>query len=488
MEFALIGVDLGTTTCKSIVFDDKLNILGEAYVEYPLINISAEEIEQDAVKWWELVRETIKNAMKQANIAGESVKGVSVSAQGISFVPVDKRLKPLRNALSWLDTRAKAQNDRFMRKFGEMRIFSMTGKRANEAYVLPKLLWIRDEEPDIYEKTYKFLMAQDFITAMMCGECVTDHTMASGTLAYDNTDRRWSMPILKGMGVDADKLPAIRYSGSAVGVMDARVSRELGLGRDVTVSTGGQDQKCAALGAGVDQDTATVSLGTAVAITQKCCKPVIDAQMRVPCFTDVTRDNWVIEGSIGAGCASLKWLKETLFPDRSYKELDIMADKCGNGKDSIFFYPYLAGAGAPYWYKTAKGAFYGITLATDASSIVRSVLEGIAYHIGYNLDVMHELYRSVEKLKIFGGGAKSDVWCQLISDVTNKEVSTLSSHETACTGAAILAGTGCGVYGDVDMALKYCRINKSFRPREQFVNLHGERRKEYIKIQQKLFA
>jgi len=192
MTNALIGVDLGTTGCRSVVFNEALDILGEEYIEYPLIKLSHSEIEQDASLWWELTKQAIKESICKAGVTVGNVKSISVSSQGIAFVPVDRSCMPLRNAISWLDSRAKKQLDNMLVDYTSQQIYRMTGKRASEVYVLPKLLWIKEHEYEIYSKTYKFLMAHDFITAKLCGEFVTDHTMASGTLVYDITEQKWS--------------------------------------------------------------------------------------------------------------------------------------------------------------------------------------------------------------------------------------------------------------------------------------------------------
>lgn len=196
MNNTLIGIDLGTTGCRSILFDENLNILGEKYFEYPLITLSDRIIEQDADLWWELVKSSISDIMTISNVSPNSVKGISISSQGIAFVPIDKDGKTLRNAISWLDSRAQSEVDLIKEHFEEHYIFQSTGKRISAAYTLSKILWIKNNEPDIYEKTYKFLMPHDYIIYKLCGSIMTDHTMASGTMMYDINEQKWSDEIL----------------------------------------------------------------------------------------------------------------------------------------------------------------------------------------------------------------------------------------------------------------------------------------------------
>ena len=484
---ALIGIDLGTTGCRSVVFDEGLNILGEEYIEYPLINISETEIEQDANLWWALTRQVVKNSVYNSNIDPSAIKGISMSSQGISFVPVDINCEPLRNALSWLDTRAKSQVKQIGQCFCAEDIFRKTGKRISEAYLLPKLLWLKQNEPEIYSKTYKFLMALDFVTAKLCGRYITDHTMASGTIMYDITRQDWSEDILQQFGLERSKLPEIKWSGTAVGTLSKSVAQELGLGNDVTVSVGGQDQKCAALGAGIQPDAATVSLGTATAITRKWGHPVIDPEMKIPCFSDLLRNSWVTEGVIGTSCVSFKWLKNTLFPDKSYRELDLMAENRSERVSDVLFYPFLAGTGTPNWYQDSKGVFYGITLSTTSEEIVKSVLEGIAYQIKSNIMLMESPLEPVNEIRLFGGGAKSEVWCRIIADITGKRVAIPFTPETACAGAAILAGLGAGVYGSTEEASRQITITREFYPDARMNRYYEEKFNEYIRMQHRIF-
>lgn len=485
MEAALIGIDLGTTGCKSAVLDEELNILGEAYIEYPLINLSACEIEQDANQWWDLTRQAIRISVRKSGINPESVKGISVSSQGIAFVPVDRSIHPLRNAISWLDTRAVRQKHAILEKYHEKELYGITGKRVSEYYILPKLIWLRENEPLIYEKTYKFLMPLDYITARLCGECVTDHTMASGTILYDLNKQEWAGEILEGFEIDERRLPKISWSGSAAGTIKKEVASELGLPDSIIVAVGGQDQKCASLGAGIDKAIATISLGTASAIEQKCDRPLIDDQMRIPCFSYLSKGEWVAEGCVSTAGAAMKWFKETLFKDKSYKEIDNMAEYSADKGNKVFFYPHLTGAGIPYWREEVKGCFYGITLSTGNGDIARSVVEGIAFQVKANLDVMQGMYLPVEEVRLFGGGANSSMWCRLFSNILNKKVKVLSTSETANVGAAILAGSGCGIFKDFSEAGGILGVREIFEPDDVEAGFYEEKYEEYLYIQDK---
>ncbi len=487
MQTVFIGLDMGTTVCKSFVVDETLTILGSAEQALPLLTISAHEIEQDANLWWDVSKAVIQESLKNAGMPHDCVTGISVSAQGISFVPVDQNCTPLRNALSWLDTRAKEQRKRLLQAFDEQTFFSITGKRVSEAYVLPKLLWLKENEPRLYDKTYKFVMALDFTIAKFCGEFVTDHSMASGTLFYDITAQQWSSNILESFELDADKLPGIVWSGTPVGTIKKKLAEELGLPADVVIGVGGQDQKVAALGAGIDVDKTTVSLGTAMAMTQKCDMPVIDKQMRIPCFTDLLRNHWVIEGSTIA-CSILDWLKQTFFAEKSYAELNEMALQAVGKKNQVYLYPYFAGAGSLHYNQDIRGFLYGLDLNTSANQIVRSVFEGIAYQIKENIDVAEEIYKPVRELRIFGGGSKSELWCQIIADITDNPVVALYTSEAASLGAAILAGLAAGVFRNHHEAFEFIKVKKVFEPQKDAVENYKDQYQEYLAIQKKVMG
>lgn len=485
MNIALIGLDLGTTVCKGMLVDDCLRIIAQAEQDCPLINISGEEIEQDATMWWQVSRSVLKQLMADPAAGSYKVVGLSVSTQGISFVPVDRSLKPLRNAFSWLDIRAASQMQQVLNHFNEEQLFRITGKRASNSYVLSKLMWFRENEPQLYSKTYKTLMTLDFILAKLTGEPVTDHTMASGTLFYDIHEQSWSSTIMEQFELEQGTLPDIRWSGERIGRIQKDVAEELGLSQDVHISVGGQDQKVAALGAGIDLNRTTVSLGTAMAITQKAAQPIVDSAMRIPCFTDLLRNRWVLEGS-GTGTSGLDWLKNTLFPEKSYEELNSMAE--AHASKSLYFYPFFTGVGSPHYVKGIRGFLYGLDFSVQARDLPRCIYEGVGFRIREIVEVMAEINNPVRELRLFGGGSKSSVWSQIIADVTATPVVTLFTSETGSIGAAILAGIGSGIFASAEEALEHVQTARTFEPREDRVTHYNERFSEYREIGQRLLS
>ena len=281
----LLGLDLGTTGCKSNLFNMDGAIVSESYIEYPLINTLEGYIEQDANIWWILIKKVIHETITKASVNAKDIKALGISTQGISFVPVDIEGNTLYNAISWLDTRSIEETEFIRTTFGDSWIYNKTGKRISAAYTITKMMWLRKNLPDIYDKSYKLLMPLDYLMFKFTGKAVTDHSIASGTMAYDIHKKNWDTEILAACDIDIEKLPEIKNSGYKAGFIKPEIALETGLSCETEIILGAQDQKCAALGAGIDKGICTVSLGTATAITSLFDAPVLDKHMRIPCFT-----------------------------------------------------------------------------------------------------------------------------------------------------------------------------------------------------------
>jgi xylulokinase len=477
----LIGIDLGTTACRAIVFDRDLRQLSASSRPLALTTRSGTEIEQDAEEWWRAARETVREAVRTSGCDARSVKGVGISSQGIAFVPVDGAGSPLRAAFSWLDTRASEQRRRILERFPESLLFSITGKRCSEAYVLAKILWLREKDPRTWDKTRRILMPMDFILSRLTGDYLTDHSMASGTMYYDITRQEWSSRILAAFDLDTAKLPELRWGGTDAGGLRAEAADALGLPRGVVVSVGGQDQKVAALGAGIDLERCTISLGTAMAITQKCDRPVIDPEMRMPCFSDLFPGRWVIEGS-AACCSVLDWAKQAFFPDIGWDELNRVVEESRAQPGAPCFLPFFSGAAAPFFDTEARGMLAGLDHSTTPAQIIRSFYEGIGFLIRANIDVMESISRPPRGLRIFGGGAKSDTWCRIIADAVQRPVSALATTESASVGAAILAGMASGVFESAEDAFAHLEVRTEYEPRPGRASEYDEKYARFCEL------
>ena len=459
----LIGIDLGTTGCKAAVYDERGIALGESYLEYGLITLSATLVEQDPHAWWDLTLQAVNAALDAAAADRRAVRGIAVSSQGISSLLLDEDDRPLGNAINWLDGRATAECDDILVRYRAETLFALTGKRAAPFYVLPKLLWLRRHAPEKWRAARRLLMGHDYLVHRLCGAHVTDHSLAGGTLLYDLAGLDWSADLLDVFEIPRRLLPDVRWAGTPVGRLKEEVADALGLRREVVVAVGGQDQKCAALGAGIDDRTATVSLGTASAIEQLIASPATDPAMRIPVFTFLQPARWVLEGVVGTAAVSMRWLRDVLGAD-GYAGLDAAAATVPVGSDGVRFYPHLSGAGSPHWNVDARGSFHGLSLATSRGHLVRAVMEGVAFQVRENLEVTQMLAGRAERVIAFGGGARSELWRAVLGDVLNRPLAWAEAVETAGLGAAMLAGAGCGLFPAVDEAQRRMLPPLAVRP------------------------
>ncbi len=438
-----LSIDLGTTGCRSLLFDENLKELAVAYEEYGLITPKEKWTEQDAELWWELTLRTAENAMLKAGVSGKEIRSISISSQGITVVPVDKNLVPLCNALSWLDVRAEEETEQIRNDFGDEKIFTLTGKPISAAYTLPKILWLKKHEPEIYSSAWKFFMPMDFLIARLCGKCVTDHSMASGTLMYDIKNLCWSKEILDYYDIDENKLPELSFGGEFAGTVLPEVAARLGLDGNCVVAVGAQDQKCAAFGAGLCDGVMTISLGTAAAITKRWNEAKTEINNGVGWCGYIEKNAFVTEGVIGTAGTCLRWVRDMFFKDDSYSVIDLEAEKARERGSSLIFHPYMAGPSSPDNYPESTGTFYGVNLATVRGDFALAVMEGIAFQIRVLLEAM-EAYGNVHTLILFGGGANSKLWSQIIADATGMRIVVPETPEAAGAGAAMLAAIAAG--------------------------------------------
>ncbi|MBO5070515.1 MAG: hypothetical protein J6C37_09160 [Roseburia sp.] len=478
-----LAIDLGTTGCRSILFNSELEQVSDGYREYGLITPKEKWVEQDANLWWSLTIETAKEAINQSNIKKEEIKGISVSSQGITLVPVDEELQPLHNALSWLDMRAESQTEQIKKDFGLRDMFTLTGKPIDAAYLLPKLLWLKEELSEIYEKAWKFLMPMEFLVAKLTGKCVTDHSMASGTLMYDIKNKTWSRQVLDKYKIPEDKFPELRWSGEVAGTLLPEVARELGLSETCVVAVGAQDQRCAALGAGLKKGVVTLSLGTAGAICKYWNEAKTEGDTRIGWSAYVNENSWVTEGVIDTAGSSLRWLRDTMYPGCSYGIINAEAEEASKRGSGLLFYPYLSGASSPDRYPDSEGCFYGASLATGRGDFALSVMEAIAFQTKIIMEAMGGC-EDVHTLVLFGGGSKSPLWCQIIADVLGMEIVVPATAEAAGAGAAILAGIA---VGEFERDLCPSLVHKTtYKPGER-KEMYRKKYERYREIEYKLW-
>lgn len=430
-----IGIDLGTTACKTVMYDGEGTVLARYESEYSLITADG-GVFQDANEWWDQVCRGIRSVVRES---GErSVDGISVSTQGISFVPCDENGRPLSLAVSWLDTRAQAQCGELVDRFGRELIHRITGKLAQPSYTLPMLMRFREENPDVFAVAEYICLPLDFINLRLTGNHIADYTVAGGTMAFDLRRREYSAELLDFAGVPQRLMPKIGCMGECIGKVLPDLADDLGICGDMYVYLGGQDQKLAALGAGVDDGVMTVSVGTATAVTRLLGELPCDTTQSFFAFNN---ECFSAEGVVPTSGSALKWIADNFFGGVSYRELDAIAEEAG-GSGGVEFSPDFTGG----------ADLRGLTLGTVPGNIVYALYEGVSREIAAAVAKMG----GAGLLKVFGGGSRSDIWCRILADISSLPVAVCDTPQTACRGAAILASGG---------KIPPAGIKKTFQPR-----------------------
>lgn len=439
----ILAVDLGTTLIKCTLFDEAGHILSVERLPCHLKYSVPGWAEQNVSVWYEGVCGLIRT-IGEAHGAGD-IKAICISSQGISFVPVDEQLRPLADALSWLDVRGEAESREMSGLFPEAEWFRRTGKFLSAGYTLPKLLWLKKHAPAVLAKASKILLAMDYVNARMTGLSVTDHTMASGTMLYNVGQRTWDPSILSAVSLEPSLLPEILPSGTRIGSINEETMRRTGLSADTLVFNGGQDQKVAAFAAGIDDFHASLSLGTAGAL-----EILVDnaaGQTLLPFFPYLLPDTTLVEGCISTTGAAIQWVKDTLCPDLSFDMMNQLAAAAAPASQTLRFYPHLNKPGTPHHRMECFGMIQGISLDVGRGELIRSLYEGLACEFRLNLEQAAQAGSRTRELLVFGGASKSHIFCQIISNVTGLPLRVYENSELCSVGAARLAAEGLGLDG-----------------------------------------
>jgi sugar (pentulose or hexulose) kinase len=436
------ALDLGTTGCRTFIFDITGSILSSDYQEWESFYPVPSYVEQDANLWWDSIKKTIEAAIKKSGIDKSEIVSLSVVNQRETIVPVDKEGTPLHNALVWQDRRTTEQVDFIKNKIGIDKIYSTTGLTIDPYFSATKILWFKDEKPDIYQKTHKFLLVSDFIIYKLTGQFYTDYSNASRTMLFDINKLKYSEDIASDLEIDLDKMPDAIESGVDIGEI---VTEETLFDKKTLVITGAGDQQAAALGVGVvSPGRIKLTTGTGSFILAYLDKPNFDPQKRVLCSCHAIPGAWIQEASIFTSGAFLRW-----FRDQLGKEESILA----------------VGAGAPHWNPYARGIIYGLSLGHKRRDIVRAILEGVAFEVKKNIDIFRKLGIETKELRLTGGGSRSDFWNQIFSDVLGVTCIRNVIEEATSLGAAILAATGAGLFSDIAKAAEnVCKVDNRWNP------------------------
>ncbi|MGE5605556.1 MAG: xylulokinase [Bacteroidota bacterium] len=449
----LMGIDLGTSSVKTIIMDLDGNILGLGQEDYEVQTPNIGYAEQDIELLWEATVRTIKMAITSGNINPSDIKGIGLSGQMHGLVLLDKWLKPIRPAIIWADQRTKQQIDKIYSIIGMDEFRKTALNSLCTGFFICSLLWIKDNEPESYQKAYKAILPKDYIRYKLCGAIATDVTDASSTLAFDTANRCWAFNIIEKLGINPSLFPKYGEAYQVAGETSKDCEGKTGLRSKTPVVYGGGDSLMYSVGNGIIKPgVVSVNIGTAGQLATAVNTPIYDRDFRTNTFCHVKDDLWIIFGGHLNGGITLKWLRNNFFPHLSYLEFDDTAEGIAAGSEGALFLPYLSGERTPYLDPFAKGIFFGITLRHSYKHMIRAVMEGVVLSLRLSLEIFKELGIPIERVVASGGGARSNVWLQMQADIFKADIYTVSGMEEACTGAAIVAGVGVNIYKSIEQA------------------------------------
>jgi len=463
----LLGIDISTTGSKAIVMDESGEIRASASSPHTLQTPRPLWSEQDPDQWWEAVKASIRAALEQAELAGGSITAVGLTGQMHGLVLLDEAGEVLRPAILWNDQRTQAQCDEIHARIGKEDFIRITGNVALTGFTAPKILWVQENEPDVYARIAHVLLPKDFVRYKLTGNLATDKADGAGTVLMDLKSRCWSPEILSALDVSPKWMPEL-YEGSEVtGRVTSEAAEQTGLPAGIPVVAGGGDQAAQAVGVGaIHEGIVALTLGTSGVVFATTNSPFIEPEGRLHSFCHSVPDRWHLMGVMLSAAGSLRWFRDTFAPTMEYDLLLEPALGIAPGADDLLFLPYLTGERTPHPDPRARGAFVGLTVRHTMSHLTRSVLEGVAFGLRDSFELMKSTgLASVDQVRISGGGAKSLLWQQILADVFDSELVTVNTTEGAAYGAALLAGVGSGHWLSVDAACEATiRITGNVRP------------------------
>lgn len=495
MEY-IAAIDCGTTGAKAVIFDTDGAWHGTAYEEYPCLFPASNRVEQDAEVLFQACVDVLTKAVRQSEIDASLIKALSFSTQRCTVIPVNADGKPLRPAISWQDNRSDAQCAAIRSKIGEENFYKTTGLPIANVWTLPSIIWIRDEEPEIYAKTHKFLNPHGFLLNRFGVDgFVEDFSNASlhGLVSIERAE--WDADFIAATNIDKQKLPDLVSSGTGVGTLSQEIADQTGLSPKTILVAGGGDQQCAGIGAGIVRaGLVSVTLGTAGVVICSFDAPPFDPAGAIPAELHAYPGKYISEGLQSTAGAALKWLRNvaqdaTQDVEVEYSMFNQMAAKVSPGADGLLFLPYLAGAGAPQWNGQASGTFHGLTQGHGLGAMARAVMEGVAMQNALILKEFEKNGHALEEIRLTGGGAQSTLWSQIQADIYGRPVKRLKDDEAGLLGAAILAAVGAGIFTSIDEGIEQM-VNtlEIYEPDPDRVQSYSEGLERFIQLYKKIYG
>ncbi len=491
----LLGIDIGTSGTKTVLFDRGGNPISSSTAEYPLYQPEIGWAEQDPQDWWKAVCITINQVIKDSNINPEYISGIGLSGQMHGLVMLDGDGNVLRKSIIWCDQRTAKECVEITEKVGEKRLIDITANPALTGFTASKILWVRNNEPEIYEKCRKILLPKDYIRYMLTGEFATEVSDASGMQLLDIKNRCWSKEVLNALDIPIEYLGDVHESIVVSGKVHKKAAEVTGLKENTPVVGGAGDQAAGAIGNGIIKSGQISStIGTSGVVFAHLDEPIIDEKGRVHTFCHAVPGAWHMMGVTQGAGLSLKWFRDNFCTNEievakgmgidPYVLMTKEAEKVPAGSRGLIYLPYLMGERTPHLNPKAKGVFFGLSAAHTKNEMLRAVIEGVSYSLLDCMEIIKDTGMNPTNVMVSGGGGKSELWRQILADMFNCKVSTNKSSEGPALGVALLAGVGTGVYKDIHEACSIAISENSVQfPKEENSLVY----KRYYEIYKKIY-
>jgi xylulokinase len=476
MSTYLLGIDVSTTATKALLIDDSGAVIAVAATEYPFETPQPLWTEQDAALFWDGTVQSVRAVLAKTGINPADIAGVGLSGQMHGLVTLDAAGQPLRPCILWNDQRTAAQCAEITARVGRGRVLQLTGNPVLTGFTAPKVLWVQQNEPEIYGRIAHMLLPKDYARYKLTGEFYSEVSDASGTSLFDVGQRRWSDEMLDALDIPRGWLPEVTESPVASARINAEAAAATGLVAGTPVVGGGGDNAAAAVGTGiVAEGIISTSLGTSGVVFAQSDAYRVEPEGRLHAFCHAVPGKWHLMGVMLSAAGSFRWYRDALGQHEKelaartgqdvYDVLTAEAAQAPAGCEGLLFLPYLTGERTPHPDPLARGAFVGLTVRHEKAHITRAVLEGVSYGLRDSLELMRALGVPVGQIRALGGGARSPFWRQILADVFGTELVTVNVTEGAAYGAALLAGVGAGVYHSVeDACTRTVKITGSTEP------------------------
>lgn len=492
----IIAYDLGTGGIKTSIFSENGTSLGYSFLSYETYFPKNNFREQKPEDWWEAVVKTTQEVIKKTSVNPECIVSLAVSGHSLGAVPIGMNGELLSDYVPiWNDARAKDQAEEFFAKTSKSDWYLSTGNGfPAELYSIFKIMWYKDNAPELYWNTDKFIGTKDYINYKLTGVLCTDHSYASGSGVYSLKDFAYNDKYIMLSGITAEKLPEIKNSTDVIGTILPDVAQKLGLSSNTKVCCGGVDNACMALGAAcIDDGDVYTSLGTSAWIAVSDEKPIVDVEKCPYVFAHCVPQKYVSATAIFSAGNSLRWVRDNFFVDlcekenrgeiNSYAEIDRLAKNSRVGANGLVFLPTLAGGSSLDKSVNARGGFVGLDLMHTREDICRATLEGVAINLRLALDVLKKYCKTDKNMLIVGGGAKSDVWRKIFADAYNMNITTSKvAQDAGSFGAAAVAAVGAGVWEDFEKVKQLCTRESVIKPDSNMTSIYENILPLYEKI------